>query len=439
MIFPWLRQKRIFQHHRLIIMSGLGVLFCLLLAYSIYQQYYKDTLLGYIPESSKIYLHLNRPTFKTRLSLDNLIFKLFNSFDIRDFKPAWIKREMAVMEKDNQFYLVVRTHSQQLVKRFLQENDVNHGWLDGSRVVIGEFPPDFHFDKHKIIVKQLNRSFRWPSDLKLYMNTGLINESQALDYQMIKQMLFNTSGHLYLSGRFKQDKLLVSINDTKAHDFDLPEMFEAYDFNLYSHRAEYLDPFLNQILAVSQDEYAVIQDYLTGWQTDFKLDLTSSLYKKLTQSKVLVLVQQATSTDDYLTDYRFHVNFELPQALDFEQIAQMEEILKNILAQKYPTPVKQSLTDGTIITELLPVTDEYTFVSQNGFETLIVQDQLLAYQVRDNHLAITNSRDLMANYNVAVAKDYLSLKTQLLPQTEVLDWLKAFETIALENNSLVLE
>ena len=122
---------------KVITLTVVGVAFLFVLFFSIWNQYYVDTLIAFTPESSVLYVHFSLPKMKQSQNFNNLLSDILVDFGLKDFDLQLVKREVAIIGqlKDNRlvYSAIIRTDNQPKLKSYLNEQEIDYNFLDGSR------------------------------------------------------------------------------------------------------------------------------------------------------------------------------------------------------------------------------------------------------------------------------------------------------------------
>lgn len=143
-------------------------------------------------------------------------------------------------------------------------------------------------------------------------------------------------------------------------------------------------------------------DQLTAWQTKYGFSW-SELEEILDTAGVLVVENQHaqlaneavlnTAQNNYVMVVA--TNFAAPRLKQTQD--KIQQVIKNILAFKYPTSHKVRLPDGTSITEEVADPAVFKFETQAGVDFIQVKNFRWVMATQDNYLLLGNSKELLEN------------------------------------------
>ncbi len=196
-----------------------------------------------------------------------------------------------------------------------------------------------------------------------------------------------------------------------------------------------LDGFTNSF---SKDEIQELEEkYEFAWK-DLKniLDNPGFIF---TQAKSnLVNKQQLFDLQNY--NYLIAVQTGLSSEELTAKISQIKQVIKNILAYKYPSYITHRLPDGTPSTEIVADPEIFSFEKMTGFEYLEFSAVNLAIGLQDNYLLLANNKDLMQNFLEFTTPAENNFKCDLTGQNEivVLNTQKIYQSFLSNLNQIII-
>ncbi|MEK7653590.1 MAG: hypothetical protein AAB358_03875 [Patescibacteria group bacterium] len=435
---------------KVIALSIIGVVFLLLLFFSVRSQYLKDTLVDFVPSDAAVYFHLSLPQLNRSVGIENLVHQILADAGLADFPLNDIKREIGIVGriKDNKlnFSYLVRTDRPKRLAEFLNDKKLNYKFLRSDLALLSQdLSADFKAGKENQIAIKTKNQFSNFETIRIYLRREAVG---YFDDDLLKSVigfLPATGDDFFLSARAKNGGLkITSLGEKKIKPKKSKPVALQSDFDLIFSTNE-LDKILKPLKGSAADSSfwgLIWQSYIKRGESRYGLDLSGSLADELKRGKMLFLLSpRATSFLPAVFSRQFYLSFSLSQPMGENEVKEMEEVLKKLMAWSYPKEKAVFLSDGTKIVELMPDISRFSFTDENGVKAIDSPDgqTKIFYQKTDNFLAISNSFDLLGRDFSAVNWDYLKIKFQLLPINTFWRYLVGFKVVEFLNGEVSLK
>lgn len=419
---------------KIIILSVAGFVFLILLGFSVWRQCFRDDLRQYVNRDAVLYAHFNIPVLKNSSGYEELLRKIL--------VDNGINTDLNLL--DRQFALVCRVEN-------------NQRWC-GTLVKIRHDDSSLTFTGESI--KLSSKVFLIVADQE---SLEKLTPSSTDDISMVVKNNFSifNSANIYLQPKFFSDpfidlainsstnsqalfvylkirsggKVMLKLNSTAAVKTKIPtNVFPgSWDVVLSVNN-------LSENLTSWRSQQLTTASWIDAWLADW---LNTNDWEK-TDKPLLFLAKknnQTTSTGDFFQDYDFCLTVAMAD------VASIEGWLKRIAAERFPGVRIRTLTDGTRIREVKAAPEDFEFSEVDGLKVLDLPEgsgDLFYYLTQnksgDQSLTASNNRQLAcSNINLSRLRDYLFVRTELLPDIGLAGYLKAFDNVRLEGKRIILQ
>jgi hypothetical protein len=130
-----------------------------------------------------------------------------------------------------------------------------------------------------------------------------------------------------------------------------------------------------------------------------KYDFDWNKFEELLDNFGTIFVQannQTTDTADLFDfrQYKYGIILEVDKNVE-EVKEKIKQVIKNILAFKYPSQIEKTLPDDTKIKQVVANPDRFSFDQEDGVEFILTDDFNFAIIKKDNYLILGNDKDLI--------------------------------------------
>lgn len=433
------------QVTKIVTLSVVGLVFLSVLIFSIWNQYYADTLIKYAPDDAIVYAHFSLPKYKSSDVFNQIFKEILIDNNLPNFQFRHLERELAVIGqiKDNQlvFSMIVRTSHPFSFKMFLEREGIDYQVLDRSRILISPINnvADFVKNRKNQIAVQTKDKFSHFNSLNIFVSPVVSDYlGQDLLFDVMSNLLADENGNLYLNFQIKKGgiKVFPSLLSQDVNEYHVDFTKGSYDLIISSSNLnQTLSNWENQLESQSVDDFFVWQDYLQIFEDTY-------LIKEILNNSILFLTRRNQNNNDwFMRDYDFYLRFD--NKISEAGIKRIENIFKDIFARQFPVEKNVLLSDDTIVKELVPDPSQFKFISlsSDNIFAMLSPDQRTAvyYRIEDNGLAVSNNRDVLNTDFGQSAGDYIILKTNFFPLPGILGkYLNNFQTIQTGNKGLIL-
>jgi len=266
----YLKQKNISRRGRQIALLIVGSVFLILAVWSIWQQYYADTLVKYVSEDAVFYIHFDLPRAGTLEGLDSLIRDILPD----ELELRHVKREVALVGqvRDNHLMpmVIFRTNQPRKVKKVLDSRGVYYNFLDSNRILI---TADRVFNNFVQSILRGNGG--------LYLNTRLTDNGLKFGKGSINRPL-------------------------------LPEKLDDFDLVLVSNNiVQLISSWENKLKNFSTDDFKEWQGQLSLLTGQY---LDSGLMNELVEREIILAFEKNQASDSY--NFVFSVDLSKEELID---------------------------------------------------------------------------------------------------------------------------
>lgn len=416
----------------------------LLLVWSLWQQFFADTIITWVPENTIFYSHFSLPRYYSNNSYDKLADSLLSSTGIGSTTDDIIKRELAFVYFSNgdkyQSLIFLRADSPQKLEKILREKKVGYRRLNRETFVIGQ--PEIinsliSNPQNQLIAKTKNTFSAW-STLSIYGEKQFIAtllKNDSADYWQYVLLTLAGDGDIHFNlfsnreknwgwfGEFKGRKKIKMVVPT---DSDLT-------FNLSDS-----EKILTAISSAGAP--ADILENLSDAKYSYGLDPADPAIKDLAKNKIsgLIRTKSSTSTGWFWADNEIILKI-AGQPSD-TRVKDLEKIFKNILARQKPQDRKVQLHDGSIITEQLLHPEIIKFSPAAGLMASNPELPIrIFYQTSTAGLVFSTNKDLLlATTTWPDGHDFISIKIKLLGNRGFWKYLNSFDNLEFYDNGQVI-
>lgn len=404
---------------------------------------FTDTLISYAPADTVLYAHFSRPKINDSTRIDQILTAVFSDLGLADYDSLDIDREVAIIGrlKDGQvkYGAIIKTDRPSKVKKILTEAKLPYKSLSYDRFLLADesLISDYRPDKNSKIKSSIQKRFHAFSSINIYISEAFFTANDNdLNLNLAYSLFKNENNDLILSFKAKGRELkmlyggilssarpLARLALAKSQS-DLPGdfIFASSDFFTL------LNNWKNNLKEVSNEDY---QSFASS-----QLNTYLNTYLSSDNRQVLLAAKKNNNNSGWLFgDYDFYVSLENIYA------GKAEEMLKIIMASKYPMVKSVYLSDGTRVEELLPDTEAFSFLSKNGLNYLYSPDGQfkLMYKSVGSNIVISNSEALINQDWPELGFNYLMFKSDFLLDYGLGKYLKAFDFLEINKEGLILE
>lgn len=424
--------------------SLIGLIILALLLFSLWRQFLADTFRAWVPAETVFYAHLSLPRYSSNDSYDQLAQAALTAASLGSTTDGLINRELAFAVKpaDDGYQLLtfLRADSPSKLEKTLTEKQLPFRRLDRQRFVVGKTEVINSLQKNQptALAGKLGSHYSpWSSAFvygqKQFLAAWL--QSNAADYWQYVLLSLNSDEEIYLNLFSNQEKnwgWLGEPGGRKKIKATLPAEPDLL-FNLSN--AKELLPLLAEINWPPE----VRQD-LSEARYSYSLDAADPQLQSLAGKKISgrVTARAATTTGWFWADNEILVT--LAGQFGPDQVQTLEKAFQHILARQRPQDKKIPLHDGSFITEQVLKPELIEFSSADGWlasdSELPVQ---IFYQTSTSGLTFTNNQAMLTKTSTAAFDfDFISLKTKLLSQQGLWNFLKYFQNLEIYNNGQII-
>ena len=335
--------------------------------------------------------------------------------------------------------LIIKTDRPSKAKKVLTSAGLAYKFLAYNKIVIADQSQLDNYQKNSSNpVKVATKKRFYPlSSITLYASPEFFSYyKDDLFLNFVFDLLKNANGDLVLNFKAQRQGLKVSSGGLLSAVSSL-DRFPAKT------PREKIDGDL--VLATTD-----LKSALGSWQANLKnisagdYDIFASgqwgtylnTYLPGETGRVLLSVKKNQNNSNWLVgDYDFYLSVEKAYP------AKAQEILKILMASRYPSSHNIYLSDGTKVTEFLPDIKRWNFLEKNGANYLYSPDNQfqLIYKSAGSNLVITNSQELLEQTWPQPDFNYLRFNSELLPDDGAGRYLKSFEKLEVTSKGLFLK
>jgi len=449
MLVNYFKLKNISWRGRIIALSAVGGVFVFLSLFSIWQRNFTDTLLNYVPNEAVFYAHFSRPKINNLSQFDKLLAKVLADFGLTDLTALNIDREMAVVgrlegEQIN-YNLLIKTDRPSQAKKALESAGLAYKFLANNKIVIADKDQLANYQKNRnnSVKSTAQKRFYSLSSINLYISPEFFRlEADDLFLNFIFGLLKNDNSDLVLNFRAQRDGLKVltgwlssAVGALDTFPVHPPKEKIAGDLVLAAADLKsVLGNWQNNLKNISPSDYDIFSD--GEWGTYLNTYLPGETGLSAPAGQVLLSVRKNRNNSNWLIgDYDFYL------VIEKYYPAKVEEILKILMANHYPSVKNVYLSDGTKVTELTPEIKRWNFLEKNGANYLYSPDSQfkLIYQSLANNVIITNSEELLFQNWPQPDFNYLRFNSAWLSDDGAGRYLKSFAELEVNNQGLFLK
>jgi hypothetical protein len=424
-----------------------GVVLLLIFSFSVWNQYFADTLAVYAPSDSVAYIHFSLPKIKQSARLEILLQNILADFALADVPISAIRREAALVVRPaglgQDFYVLLRLNSPDQVKKILKEKNLPFIFLDRERILLGPAVGwrDFYFNQD--LHRRLSGNFSFFSSLNIYLSRNFTSSDLAL--KILSGFNRPSGGDLFFSFVSRREGLKLAghwEDKTAKNQKSLILSARPYDiFVAVDNFSRIFFAWQEKWRQLSPDDLIWWQKQLAGWQKSYQL---SDNLKNLFFSRPWLLVASVNGrqTDWPIVDYDWRLALDLDQPLTEDLKSELEQFLIMLLAWHWPQKKSVYLSDGTKITELKPDPEQFSFTDISaGIRSCPTSDNQLSlwYKLTKEKLIISNNQRLLSEDISPADSNYLKIKTGFLPAVDFWRWLAVFNYLEVKNGELWLK
>lgn len=440
MLVNYFKFKNISSRGKVMALSVIGGVFIFVSFLAIWQRNFSDSLINYLPTDTNLYIHFSRPKINSSEKIDQILTKVFTEMGV-NYSELDIDREVAVIghfnNDQNEYGLIFKTDRPTKVKKLLTSSNIEYKILAYNRFLIAptSWLNTYQSDKQNIVKTSIMKRFHTLSSINIYASLDFLNHNSDLNLGIIKLLSQNENSDLIISLKAKGDELKMfygGISSVVSHYSD----FKSQSFK---------ENVMGDIVFSTSDFFKLLSNWQHNLQIisddDYQLFSSSKLAANLstylpsdTRSIFLSATKNDKNANWFFLDYDFYL------VVENVYTDKVEELLKTIMASRYPTTKYVYLSDGTRVLELLPDIDRFSFLDKNGYRYLYSPDEQFAliYKIAGQRTIITNNESLLSQNwpNLDENINYLKVTTDLLPDNSFTDYLRVFKSLEVNKNGL---
>ena len=411
---------------RLIFGVLVGGAFFVLLFSIIWFNVFADTLVKFVPADSDYYIHISK-TDSNRV-LDGTIEKIFADRNLSFLKLNEIKRGLSVFGRlDNCQGLIFKVWNINSVKSKLDNYKAGY-FSPGHDVIIITNCENTTSNGNGKLLSEVKKTY-FPNSLGIYLSKDTIASNPV--FQSIC-MVQKNKGSCFISGEFSSDRIkLFTGREQKTLSRDVPVKINGQEFDFAS-GGKSLVGFISNFFKFEPSSSTV----------NNLAYLPSALGAQKINSSLLLMNEKNSSSPYLWKKFELYWEFNLNQPLSGDDLSKLEDALRSEAAQEFPSQVITQLTDGTKITEFVAKASKFTFIEGVGYKYFDYPDNSASiyYKISSSSLMVTNKKDLL-NSKMSSSGDnnFVAIKSNILPETELFSYVKLFTYICADENSIYLK
>lgn len=442
MLVNYFKLKNISKRGQRIALAVVGGVFIFLSLISIWQRNFVDTLINYAPDDAVFYAHFSQPKINNSAPFENLLNKILSDSGLPDLTVLNIDREMAVAGRlaggEIKYGLIIKTDRPSRTRKIIEAAGRPYRFLAYNKIVVADSDQLKAYQKNRRPALKLavKKSFYPLSSITLYAAPeffGSYNDDLFLNF--IFGLLKNANGDLVLNFKTQRQGLKVLTGGLSSavrtwDKFPVKEPKETINGDLVLAVSDLKSVLINwqdNLKSISTWDYKIFSD--SQWKTYLNTYLPGEL------GGVLLSIEKNQNNFNWLvSDYDFYL------LIAKAYPAKVEEILKVLMANHYPSAQNIYLSDGTKVTELLPDIKRWDFLEKNGAQYLYSPDNQfkLIYRSLGHNIIITNSEELLAKDWPQPDFNYLRFNSAWLPDDGAGRYLKSFGGLEVTSKGLFL-
>lgn len=446
--------KNISWRTRLIVLASLGGVFLVLAFLFVWQTYFADNLMAFVPENTLLYAHFSLPATKQSEGFNKMLELALTRSGLKDFPLTGLKREASLIILPNgsttESVVLLKIKNRREVTDFFTGQRIPFSFLNSDTVLIGSSSQ--LFQKNNRLQKITAYKFKIFSSLNLYAKQAMENflTDDFSAWQIISALTKNQAGcqncAVYLSAKIQKDGSLT-MGENRPNNYrellppdhldlilagaDLSQEFNQWPKSLKNFSVEESDVWQNQDLLQLQNIYLPDSS-----STDFFHKLASQKFKFLFKASSNTQINSDLPSD--LLSGSFYLELNWPEAqISAPDSQQLETMLATLLASKFPKESQITLSDNTKVIELRQQPGKIKFMAKDNAQEALYPDQsgLLAYKLittkNQNKLIITNNADWLAWQLPDMSLDYGFASSNLWPDEGLFAYFKQFQSLEL--------
>ena len=415
--------NKLSKKNKIVITTAVAVVFTIVYGCSIWQQFFADTLEGYVPDNSLVYLHLNLSSTKIAVGFDEFTQRILTDFNLSGINTRQIKREVALIclpiNNNTSCGLIIRTNSPEALESFLKDKQVKYKALDFWHNRLAIYGDDLWLQavpqKKTTLARAIRKETPVLNNFALYLSPEITKNITGYPLLVSAINAVATNGEKKVfSGRLSHDSLVFGRPNwslIKKNNF----LTENYQVVLAtSNFGQFFKSWENNLIVGSGENNELWQGFKQFLAGNYSLSFDNQLAQKLFSSQGLLMAKKSvnvsTSSSGFLNNYDWVAGLKMPAPLDSTEKAQLENILKLLVANQYPRAKKVALNDGSYITEFRADTSYLKFIADKNVNSVISPDGVLKiyYKTEGNDLYISNNLDILGQ-NITLAGNYFKI------------------------------
>ncbi|MFA5047993.1 MAG: hypothetical protein WC516_03055 [Patescibacteria group bacterium] len=445
--------NKLSKRNRIVIITAVAVIFIIVYGCSVWNQFFADTLVRYVPDNTQAYLHLNLSSTQMVAGFDSLTRQALADFNVSEIDMKQIKREVAVIclpsGGGTVCGVIIRTNSPDELEIFLKSRQAKYRAVDFWHNRWAVYSDDAWLaalSKQKTtLAKAIQKQSPWRNNFLFYVSPEIIkNYAQSSLLALMAKQSATNGEKIVLTGRLSHGGLafgnpqwqLIQKNNSLTGDYELVLTTD----NL----GKFFSAWENNLIVSSSEQNGSWQEFKQFLAGNYALSFDSQLAKKFFTSQITLVAKKntATSTSDniFLAGHAWSIGLKMPTPLTSDEKGQLENTLRFLMANQYPKAKKVALNDGSYVTEFKPDIGGFKFVSDKNVNSLVSPDGVfkIYYKTEGNNLYISND-STMLNQSINLIGNYLKLGTGTLNfDQKIAGYLNNFSLIVADDKGLVV-
>ena len=240
------------------------------------------------------------------------------------------------------------------------------------------------------LIKKIKQGFSHFNSFSVYLNNNfLVFNDDDLLIKLLYNVLAGEAGEIFINAQVK-DRLTVKISSGKISEaINLKQNIQS-DYDLifsFDNFSRLLADWENKLLFLSPTDHLIWSNYFKS-KSDFEL-----LKNIISQANHIVFILDRDDGDAH--NRHFGLLIETDDSPTAE--AKVKDLLKIMLANKFPKRKYKYLSDGARVSELIADPSQFDFFDLGELQAIEVNSSLerFFYKVTDNYIVFGNHQPIM--------------------------------------------
>lgn len=424
-----------------------GIVFLSFFSFSVYNQYFADTISRYVPAEAAFYVRFSLPKIKSRAELSDLASRTVTEVlspqlteDYFDISP--VKRELAIVGAvaNGEIHpaVIIRTDRPGKTEEFFKERRISYKFLAGNYLVAANRPEtlDFFSSDRTDISGLIKSKFSRRSSVNVFISSSAGSEliKDSFSWNIFLAGL-DLSSDIFANARVKGGRLEATIIGKESGRADIPDKIGDFDFVLSTGDFSALaDKFSAQLSSVS----SAAENNWAWWRERYFGEAGKDVF-----GRQLVFAAAGTGRGSGwpVSDFDFCLNVYFPdEAALAANLPIWEETIKKIIAERFFSRQSVWLDDGTRVVEYRPLYSRLDYGQDGDLKiisaTSTSEEISIFYASAGPVLRISNNKSLSCD-NLGGDGDYIKWNTSLAPFYQPFDFLNAFKQIEASGDKVI--